>query len=73
MSGGPDKIDDVKYGVGEHAHTMLVNRLRYFNTRAEYHFFLPRVTEEKFSNLPHSWLILDSESTIYIIANKAMV
>ena len=73
-SGGAAKIDEVKDGVNNHAHTILSDGFRYFNTGAEDHFLFYQVTElEKLSNLHPSWLLLDSKSTIYIIANKAMV
>ena len=72
-TGGTAKADDTKDGAGEHAHTMLIEKFQDFNTGAEDHFFFSQVSEEKFSNLPPSWLLLNSESTIYIIANKAMV
>ena len=72
-TGGTAKADDTKDGAGEHAHTMLIEKFQDFNTGAEDHFFFSQVSEEKFSNLPPSCLLLDSKSTIDIIANKAMV
>ena len=70
---GATKAVDAKDSADEHAHTMLVDNFWYFNTGAEDHFFLSQVSEEKFSNLTPSWLILNIKSTIYIIDNKAMV
>ena len=72
-AGGVTKAADTKDGAGEHAHMMLVNKFQEFNTGAEDHFFFLQVSEEKFSNLPHRWLILGIESTIDIITNKSMV
>ena len=67
------KKDDVKDGISEHAHTMLVDGLQDFNTGAEDHFFFSQVTEGKSSNLPPRWLLLGSEITIDIITKKSMV
>ena len=72
-TGGTAKTDDATGGVGEHAHTMLVDKFQDFNNGVENRFFLSQVTEEKFSNPPLSWLLLDSKITIDIIANKKMV
>ena len=44
-----------------------------FSTGEENHFFFSQVSEEKFSNLPPRWVLLNSESTIDIISKKAMV
>ena len=72
-AGGANKAVEVKDGAGKHAHTMLVNKFQDFNTGAEDQFFFLQVSEEKFSKLPSIWMILNRESTIYIISNKAMV
>ena len=71
--GGATKAVGAKDGAGEHAHTMLVNESREFNTGAEDHCFFLRVSDEKLVTPPPSWMLLDSEGTIYIIANKVMV
>ena len=52
---------------------MLVDKFQDFNTVEEDHLLLSQVTKKKFSNLPPSWFLLNRESTIDIIANKAMV
>ena len=48
-TGGTAKTDDVKDGVGKHAHTIMVDGFQDFNTGAEDHFLFSQVTEEKFS------------------------
>ena len=44
-SGGKAKTDEVKDGVDKHAHTMLGDRFRDFNTGDEDFFFLSQVTD----------------------------
>ena len=68
------KTDNAKGGASKHAHTVLIDGFRDFNTRAEDHFSFSQVADPgKFSNIPPIWLLLNSESTINIIMNKAMV
>ena len=56
----------------EHAHTMLVNAFKNFNTGSEEHLFFSQMVE-KFRYIPNSWLLLNIKSSIEIISNKAMV
>ena len=72
-TGGTAKSDDNNISANKNAHTMIVDKFQELNTGTEDHFLFSQVSEEKFSNLPPSWLVLDSESTIDIIANKVMV
>ena len=73
MTGGATNAVDAKDGASKHAHTMLVEKFWYFNTGVEDHFFFSQVSEEKYSKLLPICMILDSESTIGTIDNKAMV
>ena len=50
--GGATKAVDAKDGAGEHAHTIIVDKFRDFNTGAEDQFFFLQVSEEKFSTPP---------------------
>ena len=72
-AGVATKAVDAKEGASKHAHSMLVDEFWDFNTGSEDHSFFLQVSEDKFSNLHPSCLLLDSKSTIDIIANKAMV
>ena len=52
---------------------LLIDEFNDFNDGAEDNFFFSQLTEEKFSNPPPSWLLLDIKSAVDIIANKYMV
>ena len=56
----------------EHAHTMLFNTFKNFNTGYEGHFFFSQMIK-KFRNISNSWLLLNIKSSIEIISNKYMV
>ena len=71
-SGGAGNTDNGKVSMDEHAHTMLVNAFKNFNTGSEEHLFFSQMVE-KFRYIPNSWLLLNIKSSIEIISNKAMV
>ena len=71
-SGGADKAYNTKYSTYNHSHMILFDKFEYFNTRAKDHFFLLQVVGN-FINILASWLFLNIESTIDIIANKSIV
>ena len=72
MSRGTGNAGRGKGDTDKHAHTMLVDAFKNFDTKAEDHFFFSQMVK-KFRNLPNNWLLLKIESFINIIYNKAMV
>ena len=71
-SGGVGKVDIYKGTTNDPVHMMLVDSFEDSNIGAKYHFFLSQVVN-KFSNLPVSWMLINSDRTIRFLSNKAMV
>ena len=70
--GGAGKVESVKGATDKQAHTILVNVFENFDTGDKDHFFFSHMFR-KVINTPTSFLLLDSESSIKMISNKAMV